>query len=190
MDITTYEFWSMLHGMGFGGLHLLGCTGALVEIFLRYAPDVAGANQGADEWFVRIYLGAMTALAWLAVLSGTYIVYPWYRAVPLAGTTDLSGYPQRLLLASPATAGWHFIGMEWKEHVAWLTPIAVTMSLVVCLRYGKDLRSLPLLRRMVLGFMLASMAAAGIAGFWGAEITSHAPVRGGSTLRMADGGSK
>ncbi|MDE3062764.1 MAG: hypothetical protein KGJ51_06850 [Acidobacteriota bacterium] len=190
MEMTTREFWSMVHGVGFGGLYLLGCTGAMVELWRRYAPSAAGAVTAADEWFMQLYLGAMTVLAWLAVLSGTYIVYPWYRAAPGAGATDLSRYPQRLLLASPATAGWHSIGMEWKEHVAWLTPIAITMSLAVCVRYGKDLRNQPLLRSMVLGFVLASMVAAGIAGFWGAEITSHAPVRGGSAVQLLHGGSQ
>jgi hypothetical protein len=188
MEMTTREFWSMVHGMGFGGLYLLGCTGALVELLHRYAPSAAGAITDADQRFLRMYLAAMTGLAWLAVLSGAYVVYPWYRAVPPGTEANLSGYPQRFLLASPSTAAWHSIGMEWKEHVAWLTPIAITMSLAVCMRYGKDLRNHPLLRNAVLCFVLISMVAAGIAGFWGAEITSHAPVRGGPTLRLPHGG--
>lgn len=188
MEMTTREFWSMVHGMGFGGLYLLGCTGALVELLRRYTPSAGCVITSADEWFLRMYLATMTALAWLAVLSGAYVVYPWYRAVPPSTEANLSGYPQRLLLASPSTAAWHSIGMEWKEHVAWLTPIAITMSLAVCMRYGRGLRSQPVLRRMVVCFVAISMVAAGIAGFWGAEITSHAPVRGGSTLRLPHGG--
>lgn len=35
-------------------------------------------------------------------------------------------FPQRLLMSSPATIGWHSLGMEWKEHVAWFAPISIT----------------------------------------------------------------
>jgi len=31
----------------------------------------------------------MSVLAWLTVLTGTYIIYPWYRATPPKGTVDL-----------------------------------------------------------------------------------------------------
>ena len=86
---------------------------------------------------LTVYLIGMVVLAWLAVLSGAYIVYPWYRAVPPAGVTDLSDYPRRLLLSSGRTSEWHNIGMEWKEHVAWLAPIAMTMVAYVTLRYRR-----------------------------------------------------
>jgi len=33
-----------------------------------------------------------------------------------------------LLKSSPHTIGWHSLGMEWKEHVAWLVPISITMA--------------------------------------------------------------
>lgn len=187
MEITVRSFWTLIHGMGFGGLYLLACSGAIVELWRRYAPASRDPISAHDERFFRVYLIAMTVLAWLAVLSGAYIVYPWYRAIPPAGVVELSGYPQRLLMSNPATTDWHSLGMEWKEYVAWLAPISITMATAVFIRYKCNIRNYPLLRNAVLCFVAASFVAAGIAGFFGAEITENAPVRGGSTIVMMQG---
>ena len=129
----------------------------------------------------------MTVLAWVAVLTGTYVIYPWYRVTPPAGMTNLAAFPQRLLMASPTTSAWHSIGMEWKEHVAWLTPISITMVTVVFFEYGRNLRRCAPLRSVVLCFTLVSFLAAGIAGFFGAMLVKHAPVEGGPTLHILHG---
>lgn len=139
---------------------------------------------------MRIYLIMMVVLAWAAVLSGAYAIYPWYRAAPPPGTVDLSMFPQHLLMSSPATIGWHSLGMEWKEHVAWFAPISITMVAFVFVRYGHDLRAYRQLRSAVLVFTLASFIAAGIAGFFGAEIDDYAPVRGGNTIQSSHGEAK
>jgi hypothetical protein len=187
MEFTARGLWTLIHGMGFGGLYLLACSGAIVELWRRYAPSAAPPVTTGDETFLRIYFVVMAALAWLTVLSGTYVVYPWYRATPPPGTTDLTGFPQQLLMSSPTTIGWHSLGMEWKEHVAWLTPIAVTMAAAVFFRYGRNLRSHPSLRNAVLAFVCASLLAAGVAGFFGAEIDDRAPVKGGATIQLLQG---
>ncbi|HET9098757.1 MAG TPA: hypothetical protein VFN62_00070 [Acidobacteriaceae bacterium] len=187
METTVRSLWTLIHGMGFGGLYLLACSGAIVELWRRYAPAAVTPSE-LDEKFLATYLIAMVVLAWLAVLSGAYIVYPWYRAIPLAGTVNLSGYPQKLLMSNPATIGWHSIGMEWKEHVAWFAPISITMAAAVFLRYKRGLKDIPLLRNAVLCFVAASLLAAGIAGFFGAEIDDNAPVRGGATIHLMQGG--
>src|SRR5262249_3189193 len=108
-------------------------------------------------------------------------------AVPPAGTADLAAFPQRLLLSSPATSGWHSIGMEWKEHVAWLVPISITMAAAVFARHGRNLKVQPELRSAVLGFLWVSLLCAGIAGFFGAMINKNAPVGGGTTIRIMQG---
>ncbi len=173
--------------MGFGALYLLACSGALVEIWRRYSPAAQAPGTAGDETFFRIYLAVMMLLAWIAVLSGAYIVYPWYRAAAPPGTVNLAGYPQRLLISSPSTVAWHSIGMEWKEHVAWLAPISITMAFAVFARYGRGIRNHPQLRNAVLCFVFVSLLAAGIAGFFGAEIDDHAPVTGGSTIHLVHG---
>jgi len=187
MEITVRGLWTLIHGMGFGALYLLACSGALVELWRRYAPGDLSPIREQDEHFLCVWLTAMAALAWLTVLTGTYVIYPWYRAIPPAGTVDLSGYPQRLLLSNPSTSGWHAIGMEWKEHVAWLVPISITMAAVVFSRYRRSLRNFPALRNAVLGFAVISLVAAGVAGFWGAMLNKRAPVAGGATIRIAEG---
>lgn len=187
MEITTRSLWTMIHGMGFGALYLMACSGALVELHRRYGSPLRPSIEVGDGEFLRIYLIAMSVLAWLAVLSGAYIVYPWYRAVPPVGAVSLAAFPQRLLLSSPATSGWHSIGMEWKEHVAWLVPISITMAAAVFVRYGRNLKSQPELRSAVLAFVWISLLAAGIAGFFGAMINKNAPVEGGATLHLVEG---
>lgn len=187
MEITVRELLTLVHGMGFGALYLLACSGAMVELYRRYAPGSMRPIETADERFLGAYLVTMAVLAWLAVLTGAYIVYPWYRVTPPAGTVDLSGFPQRLLMASGSTAGWHSIGMEWKEHVAWLTPISITMAAAVFLRHGRNLTRHAELRNAVLGFVFISFVAAGIAGFFGAMLNKNAPVGGGQTIVLVHG---
>lgn len=173
--------------MGFGGLYLLACSGALVELWRRYSPTAQAPVTAGDETFFRIYLAVMTLLAWVAVLTGAYIIYPWYRAAPPPGALNLAAYPQRLLMSNPSTIAWHSIGMEWKEHVAWLAPISITMAFAVFARYGRGIRNHSQLRKAVLCFVLVSFLAAGIAGFFGAEIDDHAPIRGGHVIRLIHG---
>ncbi len=187
MEISSHSLWTLIHGMGFGALYLLACSGALIELYRRYSPAAEAPITPRDESFLRIYLVVMAALAWLAVLSGTYIVYPWYRAALPPGATNLAAFPQRLLMSSPSTIAWHSLGMEWKEHVAWLVPTSITMAAAVLIKYGRSLKTLPQLRNAVLCFVLVSFVAAGIAGFFGAMLDKYAPVQGGQNIQLMHG---
>ncbi len=190
MEIATRSLWALIHGMGFGALYLLACSGALVQMYRFTLASPRPEATPGQECFFKVYLLTMALLAWAAVLTGAYIVYPWYRAVPPPGTADLARYPQRLLMSSATTIGWHSFGMEWKEHVAWLAPISITMAAVVFIRYGRDLRNHRQLRAAVLCFVLVSFLAAGAAGFFGAMINKYAPVQGGHTIQLSRGGEK
>ena len=135
MEITLRALITLIHGMLFGTFFLMAVYGLVVE--LRHAayfqqPPKLTAQGYARE---RLYLIAMVGLGWAAVLTGAYLIYPWYRAVPPAGVTDLALYPRYLLKSSATTAGWHDLGMEWKEHVAWIAPIAMTMVAYVLTKY-------------------------------------------------------
>jgi hypothetical protein len=187
MEITTRGLWTLIHGMGFGALYLLACSGAIVELYRHYSPSINLSLAPRDEAFLRRYLVAMAILAWMTVLTGAYVIYPWYRAVPPAGSSDLALFSQRLLLSNPSTSGWHRIGMEWKEHIAWVVPISITMAASVVARYGRNLRQIPLLRNAVLGFLLVSLLAASIAGFFGAMLNKTAPLRGGQVMQLMQG---
>ena len=187
MEITTRSLWTLVHGMGFGALYLLAVSGLIAILYQEFTPTLQPAAKSGNSLFLRIYLVTAAALAWLTVLSGTYVIYPWYRAAAPAGTTNLAAFPRALLLSSPSTRGWHLLGMEWKEHVAWLVPIAITMATVVAIQYGGQLRHHPRVRTALSGFVLSSLLAAGIAGFFGAMLDKNAPVEGGSTIHLASG---
>jgi hypothetical protein len=190
MEITTRALWTLIHGLGFGALYLLACSGALVELYRFTTSSQLSESTSGQECFIKIYLLAMVVLAWAAVLTGAYVIYPWYRATPPPSTVGLSMFPQRLLMSSPTTIGWHSLGMEWKEHIAWLAPISITMTAFVFIRYGRDLKNHRQLRAAVLSFATASFVAAGIAGFCGAMINKYAPVQGGATIQLSQGEEK
>ncbi|MEO8726903.1 MAG: hypothetical protein ABI383_12380 [Acidobacteriaceae bacterium] len=187
MEITVRGLWTLIHGMGFGALYLLACSGAFVELHRFATSSISSEPTPGRERFLRAYLVTMVVLAWAAVLTGAYVIYPWYRALPPPATSDFSIFPQRLLMSNPATLGWHSVGMEWKEHVAWFAPISITMVAFVFIKYGRDLKNHRQLRTAVYCFVVASFVAAGIAGFFGAMISKHAPVQGGDTIQLRQG---
>ena len=187
MEITLRSLFTMIHGMGFGALYLMACSGALVELHRHYSKPMGPETAIENEHFLAIYLAVMAVLAWITVLTGAYIIYPWYRAAPPAGITNLAAFPQRLLMSSPSTIAWHSIGMEWKEHVAWFVPISITMAAVIFHQYRRSLRNQAGLRTVVLTFVWISFFAAGIAGFFGAMINKNAPVEGGTTIHIVHG---
>jgi hypothetical protein len=182
MQMSFREIITILHGMGCGGLLLLAFSGAFIELYRFCNPGRFASFSDCERKVLRIYLAAMAGVAWGTVLSGAYVVYPWYRARPPAGTTNYAAYPQRSLLSSPTTAGWHNVGMEWKEHVAWFAPVAITMVAYVFIKYGGELSKHRQVRRAAFTFTAAAFVAAGIAGVFGALINKKAPVQGGAVI--------
>jgi len=187
MEISTHDLVTVLHGMGFGALFMLAFSGALAELYRISAPGVPAQVSAREQTVLGFYLLAMVILAWLTVFSGAYVVYPWYRAVPPAGVTDLANYPRRLLLSTGQTSEWHNIGMEWKEHVSWLAPIAMTMVAYVTWKYGRAIIQHRNMRIGVLGFAVAAFLATAVAGAFGAFLNKYAPVRGGSVIILMHG---
>lgn len=187
MEISMRDLWTVLHGMGFGALFMLAFTGAIAELFRMSAPGAPVIPNPRDQMLLRFYLIGMVVLAWLTVFSGAYVVYPWYRAVPPAGTIDLAGYPRSLLISSASTKEWHAFGMEWKEHVAWIAPIAMTMVAYVFAKYGRSLAKHRDLRKAALIFTLAAFLTTGVAGGFGAFLNKYAPIRGGATIHLMNG---
>jgi len=189
MEITVRDAVTVVHGMFFGAALLLAFTGAAVALCATSSSRNPWLATPPQRRALNVYLGVMAALAWTAVLLGAYAVYPWYRAIPPAGTVDLSAFPQRLLMSNPLTTGWHDIGMEWKEHVAWFAPIGLTAVAFIHARYGARLHAMRSLRNAVLGLIVLAFASASVAGFFGAMLNKHAPVRGGATLVLMHGES-
>ena len=187
MEITTRDLITVVHGMGLGALFMLAFSAAIAGVYRISAPGASTQMSPREQTVLQLALAAMVILAWLTVFSGAYIVYPWYRAVPPAGVTDLAEYPRRLLLSNNKTSEWHNVGMEWKEHVAWLAPIAITMVAYVISKYGRSIAQHPKMRAAVLTFAIAAFAATGVAGAFGAFLNKYAPVRGGDTIILMKG---
>jgi hypothetical protein len=155
--------------MIFGAVYLLAFAGGLAGLY-SLRPEwitVAGLRERLSR--LKLGLWAMAIISWATVISGSYIVYPWYRAKD-------PNSPRSILLGSPTTAEWHNFGMEWKEHVGWIAPIAATLVAFLVTWYGPSLAKRVGERRAAAIFFIASFAAAGIAGALGAFITKSAPL--------------
>jgi len=176
MSLTAREVWAVVHGMGLGAIFLLAFGGGLAGLWSLRPEWVTVA--GIQERLQRLIAGTwvMAVAAWLTVITGTYVVYPWYRAKLPAGG-DLTLYPRSYLLANPDLAGWHTFGMEWKEHVAWLSPILATAVAYIVVRYGTQLATEERIRQAVMVLFIIAFLAAGVAGLFGAFITKVAPIR-------------
>jgi len=97
MELTNHELWGLIHGMVLGSLFLLAFAGGLAELHaLRTSVETPrGIRQSARR--IGVGVTSMAVLAWLTVLTGSYVVYPWYRD---AAATS----PKSILLADPNTA--------------------------------------------------------------------------------------
>jgi hypothetical protein len=178
MSLTQRELWAVIHGMVLGAAFLLAFAGGFAGLY-SLRPEWVTA-EGIQERTRRLVWGtwAMALAAWLTVITGTWLVYPWYRAKPPEGVAGeaLKEFPRYFLLDNEHLAQWHTFGMEWKEHVAWFAPILATTVAFIVWRYGARLSREPALRRALLVLLTIAFIAAAIAGLYGALITKAAPV--------------
>ena len=185
MNLTSREFWTALHGMALGAGFLLAFSGAFVALWGLRRSWLTDEGAGRLARQLSICTWSMTILAWATVVLGSYTIYPWYRAKLPAGTTPetaspalLAEHPKSLLIDKRNnTKEWHEFGMEWKEHIAWLTPILATAVAFVVTRYGRQLVHQAALRRALLILFTVSFLCAAVAGIFGALINKAAPTR-------------
>lgn len=182
MQITDRVLWALVHGMVFGTVYLLAFASGLTGLYSLRPQLAASGNGGANLRRPRWGIILSTVSVWLMVIVGTYVIYPWYRAMPPATintavqSEQLREYPYYWLLASADTAEWHEFGMVWKEHIAWIAPLLATVVAFAVIRHGTYLADHNDARKMVLSLFLISFAIVGIAGLLGALITKVAPV--------------
>ncbi len=170
MELTNRETWTLIHGLILGSLFLLAFAGGLAGLY-SLRPELVTVTGIKERLFrLRVGITAMAAISWATVITGTWVVYPWYReAVPTSARS--------ILLSDPDTENWHKFGMEWKEHLAWFSPMLATVAAFIVLFYGSSLVKDNKLRRIVMGVFVAAFLAAGIAGLFGALITKAAAVQ-------------
>ena len=190
MELSNREFWGLVHGLVLGSFFLLAFAGGLAGLYSLRSRWLT--EEGIVERTRRLTVGfwAMAVAAWATVITGTWIVYPWYRE-KLAGDDLAAGCaglqlpepgkcsPRDFLLSNVSgdTESWHTFGMEWKEHIAWIAPMLATVAAFLVIYYGADLAKRPRLRWMTIAFFTAAFLIAGIAGVFGALITKAAPVQ-------------
>lgn len=178
MELTSKELWGLIHGVGLGGLFLLAFAGGLAGLFSMRPEWLTTAGMRDRVRQLDIGTWVMAVVAWLTVITGTFVVYVWYRAKPPEGIEGeaLRDFPRYYLLASEKLAHWHTFGMEWKEHVAWFAPFLATAVAFVVWKYRDELAYNTRLRNLALVLFVVAFAAAGIAGLFGALITKAAPI--------------
>jgi hypothetical protein len=189
MSFSGREWWALIHGMGLGALFLLSFTGGLAELYSLRPQFITADGVISRMRRLRVGVVTMAVTAWLTVITGTWIVYPWYRD-KLAGD-DFSGCtglsvpdpdtcsPRDFLLSNESgdTADWHTFAFEWKEHVAWISPILATVVAFIVVYYGTNLIRHDRVRRTAIVLFVMAFVFAGIAGALGAFVTKVAPVK-------------
>jgi hypothetical protein len=169
--LTSGEFFLLLHlGLGIAFIH--GFAGGIATLVDRATTRFAETRLKARVRAASTLL--MAGALWGAVISGTWLVYPGYRAEPPDGAATTS-YPKADLLAREHLAFWHDFGMEWKEHVAWLTPFLATAIAFVAIRYGRRVSRDKRIRRSLIRLFTVAALASVVAAGLGAAINKVAP---------------
>jgi hypothetical protein len=88
---------------------------------------------------------------------------------------ELAAYPRHWLLANAHLAGWHTFGMEWKEHIAWLSPMFATAVAYVVMRYRRRLTELVEIHQMLRLFLVLAFATGLVAGVFGGALNKVHP---------------
>lgn len=175
MLFTERSIWTMIHGIGLGGAALLGLAAALFYLYsARPAPGSTGTERAARA-FATLTVGT-AAMLWLAVIVGTYIIFPPYRAAPPPGTTDLSQFPRALVLASPGTAWLHAFAMEIKEHMPWIASMLTTAVAFIAVRYPAATMNDRSLRRIALTLLAISFGIVAFVSVLGVFVNKVAPL--------------
>jgi hypothetical protein len=190
MEFSYRETWAVIHGLVLGTVFLLAFAGGLAGLWSLRPGFLTPA--GIKERMRRLYIGSwvMAGTAFATVISGTWIVYPWYReGLAKVGDNAYAGC-EGLVLPGPtcsprdflnsnvsgSTESWHTFGMEWKEHISWAAPILAVAAAFLITYYGPRLISRRWLRTAVLVMFIAAFAAAVVGGAFGAFINKVAPI--------------
>jgi hypothetical protein len=176
MLFTDRSILTMVHGLVFGGGALLALAAALFALRVLPAADGPPPSPGQAR-ALSVLMSAAAALLWLAVLGGTYLVFPPYRATPPEGLADLAAYPRSLLLGSPDTAWLHAFAMEVKEHVPWTAAMLATAAAFVGVRNRSTFLSDRGVRGVVTACVAISFLLAAYAAVLGTFVNKVAPLQ-------------
>lgn len=169
MALGTAGLWASIDGAASGVVLFLAFTASLVEF--RYLRPGWATPVGLDRAIRRLQIETwvVAALAWLVVLTGTYLAQPGRPAPPVvAGLAAAAGrYAQERGPLSAASG----VGLDWKEHVAWLAPLLATSVALIVREYRQSLLYHPWVRRFTITLFVLTFAAVAIAGGLGGLFT-------------------
>lgn len=172
---SSRSIWTMVHGIFLGGGGLLAVAAALFALIAMHSPPpgrVADTQSRHLAWL----LVATAILLWAAVIAGTYVSFPPYRASPPEGLADLAAYPRALIRSNPATVWLHSYAMESKEHMPWMAAMLATAVAFVAARYRGQLLSDHRLRRMGVSLLTLTLALVAAVSLLGILINKVAPL--------------
>ena len=172
---SSRSIWTMVHGIVLGGGGLLAVAAALFAmIAMRTTPpgDAAASQSRYLAWLLVV----TSVLLWGAVIAGTYVSFPPYRATPPEGLTDLGAYPRALIRSKQGTAWLHSFAMESKEHMPWIAAMLATGVAFVASRYRAQLVSDAKLRQIAVGLLMLTLVLVAGVSFLGILINKVAPL--------------
>ncbi|GIV78664.1 hypothetical protein FKZ61_007620 [Litorilinea aerophila] len=174
---SARALWSLVHGVVLGGIFLIAAVAGLLGIYSYGLRDGWRTDSELQPHLRRLSAGTwITALVvWLMTISGTFILYPWYRDPTWAGMPRYL-VSRTYLLTQEELAVWHVYGMAWKEHMGWLAAILATVAAAITVQYGPQLGEDDFLRQITLAIFGISFLAAGIAGLLGSLLTKLMPL--------------
>jgi hypothetical protein len=168
MAMTTYGWWTVVHGFVLGLAFLVAFGGGVMNLGTLghpwTPPELADRLRRA-----KIYVWIVAISTWLMVITGTYISYVPYRAPGPAS-------PKSKVLAAADLAWLHNFAMEWKEHVAWAAPLLATAVVFIVTCYGAQLATRNDLRKAATLFFVLSFVASVIGSVLGFLIYKAVPV--------------
>src|SRR5688500_11928114 len=179
MDTRLFSersIWTMVHGIVLGGGALMALSAALFSLHAMRTgdgPDGGARHESRSLGWLTV---ALAVVLWAAVLVGTYISFPPYRATPPEGVTDLARYPRSLIQSNPGTVWLHSFAMEIKEHVPWIAAMLATAVAFIAVRYRSALLSDARLRRMATMLVTICLVLVAAVALLGTFINKVAPL--------------
>lgn len=179
MDIPLFSYRSiltMLHGLVAGGGGMLALFAALFALWTMRTDGVIDPVVERRSRNLRWLIVLAAVLLWGAVLGGTYLIFPPYRATPPEGLTDLAAYPRSLLVSNPETEWLHAFAMEIKEHVPWIAAMLTTAVAFVGMRYRSRLLTDRGINHMATVVVAICLVLAATAAMLGVFVNKVAPL--------------
>lgn len=175
MLFSDRSLLTMLHGLVVSGGALMLLVLALFALRTFATPDGAVVQPRHATALVWLTIGA-AILLWLSVVSGTYAVFPMYRATPPEGIASLAEYPRALLMSREETRWLHSFGMEIKEHMPWIAAMLATAAAFVVRRHRKTVLADSALRAAVTALLAIAFGVVAVVALLGVFVNKIAPL--------------